>query len=82
MDEDMKREAEAITSTFGINLPTALRMFTAEIVRTKTVPVNLQARPSSPYFGLTGRAYHDFLLEEMKGIAAGDLGTEHDLIEV
>jgi antitoxin component of RelBE/YafQ-DinJ toxin-antitoxin module len=81
MDEDMKREAEAITNTFGINLPTALRMFTAEIVRTKSVPVNLGSQTSS-YFGLTGQAYHDFLLEGKRAVDAGDRGTEHELIEV
>ncbi|MDR0500199.1 MAG: type II toxin-antitoxin system RelB/DinJ family antitoxin [Coriobacteriales bacterium] len=81
MDADMKREAERIVGSFGINLPTALRMFTAEIVRTKSVPVKLE-RETSSYFGLTGEAYHEFLLDAKRRIDAGERGTVHELIEV
>jgi addiction module RelB/DinJ family antitoxin len=81
MDAEMKNEAERIVSDFGINLPTALRMFTAEIVRTKSVPIKLE-RNTSSYFGLTGQAYHDFLLDAKKRIDAGEKGTMHELIEV
>jgi addiction module RelB/DinJ family antitoxin len=81
IDADMKRDAEYITKSYGINLPTAFRMFAAEIVRTKSVPFSLSYQ-TSPDFGLTGQAYLDFLHEEKRKIEAGNLGIEHELIEV
>ena len=81
LDADTKREAEDITKLYGINLPTAFRMFAAEIVRTKSVPVNLSYQ-TSPSFGLTGQAYLDQLLAAKQRIDAGNLGSEHELIEV
>ena len=81
LDADMKREAEDIAKSYGINLPTAFRMFAAEIVRTKSVPVNLSYK-TSPWFGLKGQEYLDFLHEEKREIEAGNLETERELIEV
>ena len=81
IDEDLRKEAEGILKAYGINLPTAFRMFAAEIVRKRSVPLDLSYQ-TSPYIGLTGQAYLDFLLEEKKKTDAGDFGTEHELIEV
>ena len=81
LDETLKKDAESITQRYGINLPTAFRMFAAEIVRTKSVPVSLDDQPH-PTFGLTGQAYLDHLAEAKKRIDAGDFGTEHELIRV
>ena len=81
LDEAMKRDAEEVTRSYGINLPTAFRMFAAEIVRTKSVPVSLSYQPS-PTFGLTGQAYLDHLAQAKQRVEQGNLGSEHDLIEV
>jgi len=80
MDENLRKEAEDILRLYGINLPTAFRMFAAEIVRKKSVPLDLSYQ-ASPHFGLTGQAYLDFLMGEKREIDAGNFGTERELIE-
>ena len=81
LDKDMKKDAEEIAKSFGINLPTAYRMFTAEIIRTRSIPVNLTAQVSR-HFGLEGQEYMDFLLNEKRLADSGETGTEHELIDL
>ena len=54
MDENLRKEAEEILRLYGINLPTAFRMFAAEIVRKKSVPLDLSYQ-ASPHFGFSLR---------------------------
>ncbi|MCL2503972.1 MAG: type II toxin-antitoxin system RelB/DinJ family antitoxin [Coriobacteriia bacterium] len=43
MEEEAKREATRIAKENGIDLPTAFRMFLAQIIKTSSIPLNLAA---------------------------------------
>jgi len=43
MDEELKAQATEIAESYGLDLPTAFKMFTKQIVRTRSIPIDLTA---------------------------------------
>jgi addiction module RelB/DinJ family antitoxin len=45
LDEDLKRDAEAIFENIGVDAPTAIRMFFKKVVATRSIPFSLEETP-------------------------------------
>jgi DNA-damage-inducible protein J len=71
LDDNIKKEADQIVQSYGLDLPTAVRMFLMQIVRTKAIDVNL--KPDDNWWENTEKALSQF---DTSG------GTSHELIEV
>jgi len=46
-DVEIKKQAEAFFAEFGLNMTTAVNMFLRQVVRTKSIPLNLSLNPES-----------------------------------
>jgi addiction module RelB/DinJ family antitoxin len=75
MDESVKEEATAVVESLGLDLPTAIRMFTKQIADTRTVPLSLTLNE-----GLVGESYRQKLDASIAAYERGDT-FKRDLIE-
>ena len=75
MDENLKKQAEALFEDMGMNMTTAFTIFTKTAVRQGKIPFEVAG---DPFFTEANQAR---LQKAMKQLEAGK-GTDHDLIEV
>ena len=76
MDDEVKSQATSVVEALGLDLPTAIRMFTKQIATTRTVPLSLTLEDTDSGGG--------YLRKLRDSIAAAERGEymPHDLIEV
>jgi DNA-damage-inducible protein J len=74
MDEQLKRQAEALFADLGMNMTTAFTIFTRAAVRQGKIPFEIA---SDPFFCETNQEHLRAAIERMKLTG----GTEHELIE-
>jgi DNA-damage-inducible protein J len=57
MDENLKKQFEALCSDFGMNMTTAFTIFAKAVVRERVIPFTISAEPS--YNEITRKAIAD-----------------------
>lgn len=75
MDENLKKQAEVLFDEMGLNMTTAITMFTKAVVRQHKIPFEISA---DPFFS---EANQKHLRKAIADLEAGK-GKVHDLIEV
>jgi len=75
MDADLKKQAETLFEDMGLNMTTAITLFTKAVVRQNKIPFEITA---DPFYGESNMAR---LRESIANLNAGK-GIERDLIEV
>ncbi len=75
MDEDLKKQAEALFDDLGLNMTTAFTMFTKAAVRQQRIPFDISL---DPFYSESNMAH---LRRGIEALNSGK-GTEHDIIEV
>ncbi len=75
MDENLKKQAEMLYEDMGLNMTTAITIFTKAVVRQGKIPFEVMA---DPFWNETNQAH---LQKAIADLEAGK-GTAHDLIEV
>ena len=75
MDENLKKQAEILFDEMGLNMTTAITMFTKAVVRQHKIPFEISA---DPFFS---EANQKHLRKAIADLEAGK-GKVHDLIEV
>ncbi len=75
MDENLKKQAEEIFDSMGMNMTTAFNIFTRAVVREQKIPFEIVA---DPFYSETNQAH---LRKAISALDAGK-GKVHDLIEV
>ncbi len=77
MDEKLKKQAEILFEDMGLNMTTAITMFTKAVVRQNKIPFEITADP------FYSEANIRVLEQRIANIEAGiSIPKEHDLIEV
>lgn len=77
MDEKLKKQAEILFEDMGLNMTTAITMFTKAVVRQNKIPFEISA---DPFYSESNMR---ILEERIARIEAGQsIPKEHDLIEV
>lgn len=74
MDENLKKQAEALFEEMGLNMTTAITIFTKAVVRQHKIPFEIAA---DPFYSETNQAH---LRKAIADLEAGK-GQAHDLIE-
>ena len=74
IDEQLKRQAEALFSDLGMNMTTAFTIFTKAAVHQGKIPFEITR---DPFFSEMNQVHLRAAIERMKRTG----GTEHDLIE-
>lgn len=74
MDENLKKQAEALFDEMGLNMTTAITMFTKAVVRQHKIPFEIAA---DPFYSETNQAH---LRKAIADLEAGK-GQIHELIE-
>lgn len=77
VDEDVKRQTEALLTEMGLNMTTAVNMFLRQVLRTGGIPFEVTARKDD-FYNLTNQ---QVLRESINRLERG-LGNVHELIEV
>lgn len=75
MDENLKKQAEAIFNDMGLNMTTAFTIFTKAVVRQRKIPFEITA---DPFWSEVNQAH---LYKAISDLEAGK-GKAHELIEV
>ena len=75
MDADLKKQAETLFEDMGLNMTTAITLFTKAVVRQNKIPFEIIA---DPFYSESNMAR---LRESITNLNAGK-GIERDLIEV
>ena len=75
MDENLKRQAEILFDDMGLNMTTAITMFTKAVVRQNKIPVEISA---DPFYSEENQRH---LQKAISDLEAGK-GHIHELIEV
>lgn len=77
MDEDLKKQTEALLNKMGLNMSTAINMFAKAIVLQQKIPFEITAVPqdTDPYY----ERNRDSILRGIAALNAGK-GVEHELI--
>ncbi len=75
MDENLKRQAEALFNEMGMNITTAFTIFTKAVVRQGRIPFEIAV---DPFYSASNMAH---LRRGIAALNAGK-GQEHELIEV
>ncbi|NLB69261.1 MAG: type II toxin-antitoxin system RelB/DinJ family antitoxin [Lentisphaerae bacterium] len=87
VDENLKKAATAAFEGMGLSLANGISVYLTRVAATKEIPFKVEVpdvccEPEPPpYFGLTGEAYHQHLLDVKNEILAGNRGKARDLIE-
>ncbi|EHQ90497.1 type II toxin-antitoxin system RelB/DinJ family antitoxin [Desulfosporosinus youngiae] len=74
MDENLKKQAEILFESMGLNMTTAFTIFTKAVVRQGKIPFEITA---DPFYGEANQAR---LMKSIVQLEAGK-GTAHELIE-
>lgn len=74
MDENLKKQAEILFESMGLNMTTAFTIFTKAVVRQGKIPFEITA---DPFYGEANQAR---LLKSVAQLETGK-GTVHELIE-
>lgn len=74
MDEALKKQAELLFDDMGLNMTTAITLFTKAVVREGKIPFEISA---NPFYSSANQAR---LLDAVKQLNAGK-GTAHELAE-
>lgn len=77
MDENLKRQAEILFEDMGLNMTTAITMFTKAVVRQNKIPFEITADPFYSESNMKVLEQRIANLESGKSVP-----KEHDLIEV
>ena len=77
MDENLKKQAEALFDEMGLNMTTAITIFTKAVVRQRKIPFEISAIPTDPFFSAENQARLRAAKERMERNG----GTVHELIE-
>lgn len=76
IDDDVKREAEAVLDEMGMPMTTAVTIFLKTVVRERRIPFEITADPFYSKYNI------HYLDEKMEAYKSGKLAlSEHDLIE-
>ncbi len=75
MDENLKRQAEILFEDMGLNMTTAITMFTKAVVRQNKIPFEISA---DPFYSEENQRH---LQKAISDLEAGK-GHIHELIEV
>lgn len=76
IDEELKKQVEALFSDFGMNMTTAFTIFAKAVVRERRIPFEITA--SEPFYSETNKAH---LMKSIEQLNQGK-GTIHDIVEV
>jgi DNA-damage-inducible protein J len=74
MDEQLKQQAEALFADMGMNMTTAITVFTKAAIRHGKIPFEIVG---DPFFSETNQAHLRAAIERVKRTG----GTEHEIIE-
>ncbi len=74
MDENLKKQAEVLFDEMGLNMTTAITMFTKAVVRQQKIPFEISA---DPFYSEINQAH---LRKAVADLEAGR-GKVHELIE-
>lgn len=77
MDEDLKKQFDALCTEMGLNMSTAFNVFARAVVRKHAIPFEISA-VEDPFYGEVNMAR---LKKSITQLDAGK-GTVHELIEV
>jgi DNA-damage-inducible protein J len=77
MDEDLKKNMEAVCSEMGLSLTTAFTIFAKKVTREKRIPFEIN---TDPFYSESNMRYLENILRDIKEGKAHF--EEHDLIEV
>lgn len=77
MDENLKKQAEILFEDMGLNMTTAITMFTKAVVRQNKIPFEISADPFYSESNMKVLEQRIANLESGKSVP-----KEHDLIEV
>lgn len=75
MDENLKKQAEALFDEMGLNMTTAITIFTKAVVRQHKIPFEISV---DPFYSEINQSH---LRKAIADLEAGK-GQVHDLIEV
>lgn len=75
MEEKLKKQAETLFEEMGLNMTTAITIFTKAVVRQGKIPFEISADP------FWNEANQEHLRKAVAALNAGK-GVEHELIEV
>ena len=76
MDKNLKKQAETLFDEMGLNMTTAITIFTKAVVSQRKIPFEIAA--ADPFWNEANQAH---LRKAVAALNAG-LGVEHELIEV
>lgn len=76
MDEDLKKQAEALFNELGMNLTTAYTIFTKAALRHRGLPFDVSI---DPFYSESNMKYLNSVISDIESGKAKL--TEHDLIE-
>ena len=74
IDDDLKRDAEAVLKNLGISVSTATTLFLKQVVRHNDIPFELEA---DPFYSVQNQSR----LQQAKVRMERSGGTVHELIE-
>lgn len=75
VDEELKKEADAVLKEIGLNMTTALTMFLKQVVNKRAIPFKLEA--VDPFYSLDNQI---ILEQRLKDYTEGKY-SEHEIIE-
>ncbi len=75
VDEDLKKEADAVLNEIGLNMTSALTMFLKQVVNTRAIPFKIDA--VDPFYSLDNQIILEQRLKEYK---EGKF-SEHEIVE-
>ena len=77
IDEDLKKQSEALLAEMGLNMTTAVNIFLRQVVRTGKIPFEITAKQDDFYNPTNQRILREAIDRLEKGF-----GTVHEPIEV
>lgn len=76
MDENLKKQAEILFEDMGLNMTTAITMFTKAVVRQNRIPFEISA---DPFYSESNMKILEQRIANLK--SGKSIPKEHDLIE-
>lgn len=77
MDENLKKQAEILFEDMGLNMTTAITMFTKAVVRQNKIPFEISA---DPFYSESNMRVLEQRITDLE--SGKSVPKEHDLIEV
>ena len=81
MDEELKRQFEALCEELGLTMTAAITIFAKKTIRERGIPFEVSAVRSSRFNPYFSKSTHQAILDGVKELDAGG-GTYHELIEI